>query len=280
MRIPSIYRYAFLLLMLLASMPGAVAQRQERKVTPVEKEDGKPEKPQLHYYDIHGNKLANPVYIVAEADTVDRPGARPVYPALTSASFGFNFMDAVMMLAGQKYSSFDVWGNLSIHNWFFPTVEIGIGRASRTPERNNYTYRTSPSLYVKAGIDYNFLYKSSPDYNVFVGVRAGFSSFRYSIDNVSITSGYWDQTQGFSIADQKSTAFYGEVLAGLKVKIFKRLSMGWSLRYHFRMHISDASHSSPWFIPGFGQKNAPFSATFSLIYTLPIHNRPSTDIKQ
>ena len=33
MRIPSIYRYAFLLLMLLASMPGAVAQRQERKVT-------------------------------------------------------------------------------------------------------------------------------------------------------------------------------------------------------------------------------------------------------
>ena len=80
MRIPSIYRYAFLLLMLLASMPGAVAQRQERKVTPVENEDGKPEKPQLHYYDIHGNKLANPVYIVAEADTVDRPGARPVYP--------------------------------------------------------------------------------------------------------------------------------------------------------------------------------------------------------
>lgn len=273
-------RFLSLIFLLFVMLPGSFtvcAQNRERKVTPVENEDGKPEKPRLHYYDRHGNRLAEPVYVVLEEDTITKPGAGPVYPKLTSASFGLNIMDAVMMLAGQKYSNFDVWANLSIFNWFFPTVELGIGRASRTPADNNYTYKSSPAFYAKLGLDYNFLYKSSPDYNVFLGFRAGFSSFRYGIENITISSGYWGNKDHFSIDGQKSTAFYGEVLAGLKVKIYKSFSLGWTVRYHFRMHVSDGSASSPWFIPGFGARNAPFSATFSLIYTLPFSKKSTVN---
>jgi len=270
-----------LLMLLLPFIELHGEEPRERKVTPVENEDGKPEKPQLHYYDRHGKPLLEPVYVVAESDTISKPGAKPVYPLLTSANFGANIMDAVMLLTGQKYSNFDIWGQLSLHNWFFPTVEVGIGQASRTPERNNYTYKSSPGFFAKIGIDYNFLYKSSPDYNVFIGVRAGFSSFKYKLTDISISSDYWGEDKRFELPDQRSTAFYGEALAGLKVKIYRNFSLGWTLRYHFKFHVKDASASSPWFIPGFGAKNAPFSATFSLIYTLPIHNsNPNTTDKQ
>lgn len=259
-----------LLVLLCLAMTFVTLATPPRKVTPVENRDNKSEKPTPHHYDRHGNPLAEPVFVLVEDDTTASPSAKPVYPLLNSVSAGVNIMDAVMMLAGQKYSSFDISASLSLHNWIFPTVELGIGRADKTPKEGNFTYKCSPSFYAKLGADYNFLYKSSPDYSAFVGLRAGFSSFKYDVDNVTINTGYWDATDNFSLKGQKATALYGEVLAGIKVKIYKRFSMGWTLRYHFKFHESDGADSSPWFIPGFGGKNAPFSATFSLIYTLPL----------
>lgn len=272
--------FAFLCVLLLTPLkmrgeePDSVAtenagQRIERKSTPVENEDYKSPKPLLHYYDRHGNPLAEPVLVLLDTDTVSTPGAKAVYPRLTSVSFGFNFMDAVMKIAGQKFSSYDFHASLSLYNWIFPTVEAGIGMAKKTPYTRKFTYEGHPSFYIRAGLDYNFLYKSNPDYNAFIGLRAGFSAFRYSIDNISISSGYWDQTDYLSIRDQKSLCLYGQALAGIRVKIYKSFSMGWSIRYNFRLYTKNGTSSSPWFIPGYGAVNTPVSATFSLIYTLP-----------
>lgn len=251
-------------------------KRMERSSTPVENDDYKSPKPLLHFYDRHGNPLAEPVLILVDEDTTATPGASPVYPKLMSVSAGINFADALMMLAGQKYSSFDFWGSLSLYNWIFPTVEIGLGRAKKTPDSGQFTYNGKPSLYVRAGLDYNFLYKSDPDYSAFVGLRAGFSAFSYSIDNISITSDYWNQAEKFALTGQKASAFYGSVLAGIKVKIYDRFSLGWSVRYNFLFHTKSGSASDPWFIPGYGAKgSSPISVTFSAIYTLPLPHRES-----
>lgn len=45
----------------------------QRKVTPVETDDNKVEKPRLHYYDKHGNRLDEPVEFITEPDTVAKP---------------------------------------------------------------------------------------------------------------------------------------------------------------------------------------------------------------
>jgi hypothetical protein len=242
---------------------------QDRKVSPVENEDNKSQKPTLLFYDKHGKQLEEPVFVLTE-DTVAKTKFKLLYPRLTSVSIGANFFDAIMKVAGQSYGSYDVWGSLSIHNWLFPTLEAGVGYINSTPKEGNFTYKGKPSFYVKAGLDYNFLYNSTPDYNVFIGLRAGYSSFSYDIENISISSDYWGQTNNFSLSSQKAHAFYGEVLGGIKVKIYKRLSLGWTIRYKFKFNVSDAADSSPWFIPGYGLKNRPLSATFSVIYTLPL----------
>ena len=224
----------------------------------------------LHYYDKHGNPLDEPVLFLADLDTVTKVKSGPVYPLLHSVSIGANFFDGVMLLAGQKHASFDLWASLSLHNWFEPVVEMGIGFADNHPEDGNFHYKGKPSFYGKIGINYNFLYKSDPAYQVYFGLRGGFTSFRYDITDITINSSYWDQTDKFSIVGQKAHAVYGEVVGGIKVNLWKNLSMGWSARYKIKGKVSKAGNSTPWFIPGYG--TTPLSATFSLIYTIPINS--------
>ena len=257
----------------LAKAGGTVAPRigSKAKITPVESDDKRPPSPTLHYYDKHGDPLEEPVLFLAELDTVKKAQSKPVYPLLNSVSVGANFFDAVMLAAGQKHASFDLWADLSLHNWFFPVLEAGVGFADNQPDDGNFHYKGKPSFYAKVGLNYNFLYKSNPDYQVFVGLRAGVSHFRYDITDITINSPYWDQSNRFSILDQRATTVFGEAVAGVKVKIVGNFSMGWSFRYKFKLHSGKGSESTPWFVPGYGTGN--IGATFSLIWNIPLSRR-------
>ena len=248
----------------------------QKKITPVDNDPNKPAQPTLHYYDKHGNPLEEPVLFMAELDTVSSVKPQPVYPLLYSANIGFNFFDGVMSLFEQKHSSYDLQASLSLHNWFEPIVEFGLGFADNHPENGNFRYKSKPSFYGKLGINYNFMYKSNPDYQVYLGFRFGYSSFNYEITDVIINSNYWGQSNHFSITNQKANSFYGQALAGLKVKIWKWFSLGWNIRYGFKIKQSQPSNSNPWFIPGYG--TGALSATFSLIYTIPIHTQKKETI--
>lgn len=256
------------LILLLGIAIGAKAQ----KITPVDNDPTKPQQPVLHYYDKHGKPLEEPVLFLADLDTVANVKPGPVYPLLQSASVGLNIFDGVMLLAGQKHASFDVWASLSLHNWFEPVVELGMGFADNRPEDGNFHYKGKPSFYGKIGINYNFLYKSTPDYQAFFGLRGGYSTFSYDITDITIDSPYWDESNRFSILGQRAHSLYGEALAGIKVKIWKDFCMGWSLRYRFKFNVSHGSNSVPWFIPGYGAGNR-IGVSFSLIYTLPLSKK-------
>ena len=256
---------------LVAEPPAALPDSASRpapkrpKVTPVDVDDNKPPVV-MHYYDKHGEPLKEPVMFLAVLDTVAKPKSKPVYPLYNGMSVGVNFGDAVMMAIGDRFGSFDIHADVSLHNWFFPVVEAGIGFADATPKKNNFTYRVSPSFYTKAGLDYNFLYKSDPAYRLFLGLRAGFSSFRYSVEGVSISDDYWGETQ----PDQKvgplsCTAWWGEALVGIRVKIAGGFSLGWTLRYKYPFSVTRQRESEPWFIPGYGAN--PFGFTLSAVWT-------------
>ncbi|MCM1370261.1 MAG: DUF6048 family protein [Candidatus Amulumruptor caecigallinarius] len=234
--------------------------------TPVDIDDDRP-RAVLHYYDKHGDPLPEPVLFVAELDTVTTPKAGPVFPLINGYNIGVNFADAILMAFGSGYGSFDVWANMSLHNWIFPTVELGVGFANDTPDKKNFTYKMKPSFYAKIGANYNFLYKSNPDYQVYLGLRAGYSSFTYDITDVTISDGYWGETQQISMEGLKGSCIFGEVLAGLQVKIVKNFSLGWSVRWHFKMHTSSDTPSKPWFVPGYGG-SSPFGFSLSAILSL------------
>ncbi|MDE5797024.1 MAG: hypothetical protein K2H75_07915, partial [Muribaculaceae bacterium] len=150
-----------------------------------------------------------------------------------------------------------------------------LDEADNTPELNNYRYRCKTSPFFKIGFDYNFLYKSSPDYQIGFGMRLGWSAFRYDITDITITSGYWDQTNHFALLNQSASVLWAEALLGIKVKIAGPVSMGWSFRYHRRLHTRPGAQSNPWFVPGYGG-NGSIGGTFSVFYTLPLARRNIT----
>lgn len=260
------------------------AQNNKGKITEVDSDDGAPVKPTLHYYDKHGEKLETPVLFLAELDTVKNNSPRSPYPLINGFTFGINFGDAILSLIGQNHYSYDISAMLSFHNWFFPVIEAGVGWGNHTESGDSYKVKAKPSFYAKIGLNYNFLYKSKPDYMAYFGLRFGFSNHRWDITDIKPSSpdtsgsdvssgGASDEGSG---SDQSSSAavytpsindiardtgvtemlnqscvsIYGEVVAGLKVKIAGPFSLGWNVRYRVYKHSS--KNQSPWFIPGYG----------------------------
>jgi len=254
---------------ILMSLLACFAQSNKGTITPVDSDDEAPQKPVLHYYDKHGEKLETPVLYLAELDTVTSSKPSSPYPLLNGYTFGVNFGDAILSLIGQKHYSFDISAMMSFHNWFFPVVEAGIGWGSHTETGDLYKVKAKPSFYGKIGMNYNFLYKSKPDYMAFLGVRFGFSAHKWDVTDIKPPSTIPDTENSGEVADpevaarnvvtdpnatellnQSCTSIYGEVLAGLKVKVAGPFSLGWNV--HYRIGLHNSKKMDPWFVPGYG----------------------------
>ena len=201
-------------------------------------------------------------------------------PLLHSVSVSVDFWDPVMRLFGQKYGLVEFAAHLNLHNRYIPVVEVGLGTTDYTPEDNNYTYKVPVTPYFRIGADYNFLYNSNPDYLVTAGLRLGYSHFNYEVNDVTLNSGYWDETATFNLPRQSCSFTYLQVLFGLRVKIAGPVSMGWNFRYKAKLHESKAAYGKPWYIPGFGSRGSAVTGSFYVAYVLPLHKKeldPATE---
>jgi hypothetical protein len=198
------------------------------------------------------------------------------YPLIHSATIGVNVWDAAMRVFGQHYGLVDAWLELSLHNRYKPIFEMGLGQANYTPADGNFTYTSPMSVFFKLGVNYNFMYNSSPDYQFMCGLRYGFSPFSFSVNNVTVDSPYWGETSTFDIAAQHVTVGWMELGAGLRVKLWGPISAGWMFKYHFILHETKTTNGQPWYIPGYGTRSSSLSGTFSISYTLPLGKKVST----
>ena len=264
-----------LMTLLLMTALGAGAQEPDKRhVTPIKPETNRVQPPPkgtdekvIQQY-ISGDSTA----AIQEAlkDSLRRAYKR--YPRLTDLSLGVNFVEPLFMAFGQSYASADVNATLNMWNRLQPTVELGLGWAKNTPDDMNFTYKGKPSPYFKVGANYNFLFKNTPDYQVFVGARLGYSTFSYDVTDVHYTNSYWDEDIPFALKGEHSHALWGEAGVGLKVKLWDRWSMGWMIRYHGIFNYGKNTNSSPWFIPGYGPRGSSLGLSLGIYYTLPLHH--------
>lgn len=223
-----------------------------------------------HFHDEQGRTVY--VDTVTGEQWIDSATLVPVvkmkYPLLDAASVSVDIWDPLMRAFGQKYGLFGAGVEISLHNRYKPVFELGLGQAKNTPSGNNYTYRSPMSMFFRIGLNYNFLYNSTPDYQFYGGVRYGLSSFSYSIDDITVNGSYWDETAQFNIPSQRSTVGWFELVFGLRVKLWGPLSAGWAFKYHTILHESKQRYGDPWYIPGFGSRSAAVTGSFSFTYTL------------
>ena len=261
-------------LCLFFAFSGMAQEPDKRHVTPVKPETNRVQPPPkgtdekvIQQY-ISGDSTA--AIQEARKDSLRRAYKR--YPRLTDFTVGINLADPLFMAFGQSYASADVSATLNMWNRLQPTIELGLGWAKSTPDDMNFIYRGKPSPYVKVGANYNFLFKNSPDYQAYAGIRLGYSTFGYDIDEARYINSYWQEDKEFSIKGEHSHALWGEAGIGLKVKLWDRLSMGWMIRYHGIFNYGKSDHSRPWFIPGYGPRNSSLGFSLGFYYTLPFHH--------
>lgn len=191
-------------------------------------------------------------------------------PLFHAASAGINIWDPVMRAFGQNYGLASVWAELSLHNRYKPCFEIGLGAASHEGPNNNYRYRSPLSVFFKIGANYNFLFNSNPDYQLYAGARYGFAPFSYAVDGVSLGAPYWGETAHFDVPSQRTTAGWFELGLGVRVKIWGPVSAGWEFKYHSLLHSGKNTYGDPWYIPGYGTRGSSITGSFSIVYTLPL----------
>lgn len=200
------------------------------------------------------------------------------YPLMESASVGVDIWNPLMRAFGQHYGLIDFSAQVSLHNRYKPTTEIGLGIANNTPADNNFTYKSPLSAYLRLGLDYNFLYNSTPDYQYFVGVRFGFTKFSYSVEDITINSSYWEEVAHPTIPSQHPFVSWGELVMGLKVKLLGPISAGWTFRFHSIFHESKSQYGKPWYIPGYGSRNGKITGSFTISYTLGLNKKSSESV--
>lgn len=282
------------ILYLLAIVAVALTSMAQRRINPVKnpstitqsrnesRRDTLDKSKLVHMHDANGNVIYIDTVTGEEVvDSLSMPVlAKMVYPLFHSATVGVDLWSPVMRMFNTDYGLIGFSGQVSLHNRYIPTFEIGLGSADYTPDDNNYTYKSPMSVYFKLGADYNFLYNSNPDYFFYVGFRYGFSPFRYQLRNVDINNSYWDENSIVDMPKQSATAGYLELLIGIKVAVFKNWSLGWTVRYHSILHESHNIYGDAWYIPGYGGRGSSIGATFSVYYTLPatLFNKKKTTV--
>lgn len=264
---------------LFVALSATGQQPDKRHVTPVKPETNQVKPPPkgtdekiIQQY-ISGDSAA----AIAEARKDSLRRVYKHYPLITDLTVGLNVADPLFMAFSQTYASTDVSATLNMWNRLQPTIELGLGWANSSPDDKNFTYKGKPSPYVKVGLNYNFMFKSIPDYQVLVGLRLGYSNFGYDVTNVVNFNSYWQETTSYNITGERSHALWGEAGVGLKVKLWDKLSMGWMIRYHGIFNYGKNRHSSPWFIPGYGPRKSSLGFSLSFYYALPIHTKSSSE---
>ena len=277
-----------LLILALAMVIGLTVDAQ-RRITPVlpnaqktqAEEDAKKKwEGVTQYIDEKGNKILIDTISGREIpDTTQvKKTAGYICPRWHAVSVGVNLWDPIMRGFGNSYGGGEAWVELSFHNRFKPIVAVGFGSADDTPDKSNYSYKSSTALYGKIGINYNFFYKSEPRYQAYIGLHYGFTNFSYDV-TATLRPGYWDENGSIEVPSQKSTVGYGELQAGLRVDVYKNFAIGWAVKYHFILHESAAQYGKPWYIPGYGTRGGSFSGAINLSYSFKLgKSRPVASV--
>ncbi|MEG1162280.1 DUF6048 family protein [Bacteroides sp.] len=209
-------------------------------------------------------------------------------PLFYGAYVGVDIFGIGSSLFGSDFMSSEISLVANLKNKFLPTLELGYGSTDAWNETGIHYKSSAP--YFRIGADYNTMSKKKDKSSyLFVGLRYGMSSFKYNINSLPMDDPIWgDAVQNPSLEDGiwggasvpfnhsnlKATVQWFELVAGVKVKVYKNFNMGWAIRMKYKISASMSEYADPWYVPGFGKyKSNNIGVTYSLIYTLPIKSK-------
>jgi len=148
-------------------------------------------------------------------------------------------------------------------------LALDYGSWSRKDSLSNGYYEND-GRYFRVGVDVNFLLKD-PDKNMFfIGFRYGRSSFSEQL-NYEYSLADFGTIQR-ALTNPNAKAGWGELVTGLRVKIWKSIWMGYTARMKFMPGVKNDLEFETYDIPGYGKTSKPtyWGFNYQIFYRIPL----------
>ena len=203
--------------------------------------------------------------------TIDRYGLR----------IGVDLFKLSRSLYDKNYKGLELVGDFRVSKKYYFAAEIG--NENKTTDESQLNF-TTKGTYLKVGFDYNAHQNwLNLENMIYVGLRFGISSFNQEINtyNVYNSDPFFNESSSV-LVNQKFdglSAKWGEVVAGIKTKVFDNLFVGFSVRGSNLFSNKKPDGFDNLYIPGFNRTyNGNFGVGFNytVSYFLPIYKKKST----
>lgn len=172
-------------------------------------------------------------------------------PMFRGFSVSVDVVGPAMLYLGD-YGEYEGALKLNLHDQYFPTFELGYGKADHNDEVTSLNYKTS-APYFRVGCDLNLLKKKHQSNRLYGGLRFGMTSYNVDIARPGLIDPVWTGDASFAVKDMKCSMAWLEVVFGLDSKIWGPLHLGWNVRYKRRISHDDGDIGNTWYVPGYGK---------------------------
>lgn len=189
----------------------------------------------------------------AVAEALGKKEARKVH-FINGFGVGADFVGLVQKVSGSDWSQLEVLARMNIKERFFPVFELGLGEADHEGRDLDNHFRVR-APYFRIGCDYNIRGKHLDGNRFFVGLRYGFSFYKYDLTSPTpITDPVWGTSQPFNLEGLSGNAHWAEVVLGVETRLWTIIRFGWDVR--FKLLATQKAHEvgEPWYIPGLGKR--------------------------
>ncbi len=177
------------------------------------------------------------------------------------------------------YTGFEIMADYRLKEKLYIAGEIGIEEKNTI---NDYLNITTKGSYIKGGIDLN-MYENwlNMDNMIYAGFRVGASTFSHDLNSFAVYSidQFW-APQLTSTAKQEITgltAFWAEIILGLKAELFNNLYIGLNVQLKIAVSETIPNNFENVYIPGFGKTydSGAIGAGYSyfLAYRIPLYKK-------
>ena len=177
------------------------------------------------------------------------------------------------------YTGFEIMADYRLKEKMYIAGEIGFEEKNTI---NDYLNITTKGSYIKGGVDFN-MYENwlNMDNMIYAGFRVGASTFSHDLNSFQVYSidQYW-APQLTSTTKQELTgltAFWGEIILGMKAEILNNLYLGLNVQLKMSASQTIPNNFDNVYIPGFGKTydSSGIGAGYSyfLAYRVPLYKK-------
>jgi len=125
--------------------------------------------------------------------------------------------------------------------------------------------------YFRIGADYNFRARQADGNRFLLGLRYGFSAYKYDLDSaVPLTDPVWGTEKPFNLQGLLGNAHWAEIVIGLETRLWTIVRLGWDIRFKLLINQKNHEVGKPWYIPGLGKQpdGIGWGGTFRLMFDI------------